>query len=387
MRFSRCALAAVVCAFITPATAGAVEYRTIFQDPGASPAQDLSLERHAIELIDAAPAGERITFAFRDFNRVPVASALVAAHRRGVVVDGVIDGSERNRPPVQLLAGELGADLVICGAPAFTFTSCIANTDAPSLQHNKFLTFSRLDDGRENVVLQTSKNFFGPSQLSYYNDMVEIDGDAALHAAYVEYLLAMQAQVRSDDHYVVRSGDDGRATIFTSPRRQPDRDTDDTIVDRMDESDCSVGGSASGHGLIRVANMAFRSERAVIMRKLASLAAAGCDIEVIVSAADGDILAGLAAAGIPVHPFFLRADGTRPQVIVHDKFWLVDAGSTVTGERTKLTYAGSSNWRGDEQRSDDLLLRIADDGVYDRYAGYWQLIRSRAASDQNRPAA
>ena len=39
------------------------------------------------------------------------------------------------------------------------------------------MTFSGLVDGRRDVVLQTSENFFGPSQFSYYNDMVVIDGD------------------------------------------------------------------------------------------------------------------------------------------------------------------------------------------------------------------
>ena len=72
---------------------------------------------------------------------------------------------------------------------------------------------------------------------------------------------------------------------------------------------------------------------------------------------------------------------------MHSKFWLVDAVSTRTGRRTKVVYAGSSNWRGDQQRSDDLLLRIADDGVYDAYAGYWEKIRDRAASDQATPAS
>jgi hypothetical protein len=368
------------------AASGAVSYKTIFQDPGANATQDLSLELHAIALIDATPEGARITFAFRDFNRQPVADALLRAHRRGVHVDGVVDGSERTRPAVQALLTELGPQrFVVCGSPTFAFNSCIANSEQPSLQHNKFLTFSRLDDGREHVVLQTSKNFLAPSQLTYYNDMVEIAGDTALHAAYVEYLFALKAQLRSDDHYIV-APDGGRNTIYTSPRRQPDRDTNDTIVDRMDEIDCSEGGSPTGKGLVRVANMAFRSERAVIMRKLVDLAEEGCDIDVVVSNADGDIMAGLVSAGVPVHPFFMRAIGGRAQVIVHDKFWLVDAKSTVTGARSRIVYAGSSNWRGDQQRSDDLLLRIVDDGVYSAYSDYWSKIRERAVSDLPRPA-
>ena len=172
--------------------------------------------------------------------------------------------------------------------------------------------------------------------------------------------------------------------MFPSPRPQADRYTDDTIVDRMGEIDCSEGGSASGKGLIRIANLAFRSERAVIMRKLVQLHREGCDIELIVTNADGDILSGLVSAGIPVHMFSLRALAPRPQVIVHSKFWLVDAKSTLTGARTKLAYVGSSNWRADQQYSDDMLLRIADDGVHAAYSEYWKLIKSRAASDQTR---
>ena len=370
------------------AAAGPIVYKPLFQDPGAVPGQDLSLENHAVSLINATPEGEKITFTLRDYNRQPISDALIAAHARGVEIDGVIDGGERNRTIVKDLQLALGADhFVICGSPTFTFNSCIANSLVPSLQHNKFLTFSKLSDERKDIVLQTSKNFFGPSQLSYYNDMVEIAGDGQLHDAYSEYVFDLKAQQRSDNHYFPTDGDDDRNTMFPSPRPQPDRDTDDTIVDRMDEIDCSEGGSASGKGLIRIANMAFRTERAVIMRKLVELKRQGCDIEVIVSNTDGDILSGLVSARIPVHPFFLRAiTDVRPQVIVHSKFWLVDAKSTVTGARTKLAYVGSSNWRADQQYSDDMLLRIADDGVHARYSEYWELIRSRAASDQTRPA-
>ena len=253
--------------------------------------------------------------------------------------------------------------------------------------HNKFLTFSRLADDRGPVVLQTSKNFLTPSQLTYYNDMVEIDGDVSLYEAYNDYFADLQAQVRSDDHFIV-APEAGPNTIFTSPRFQATRDVDDTIVERMDEIDCSEGGSASGRGLIRVANMAFRSERAAIVRKLGELHRAGCEIDVIATNLDGDIVAALASEGIRVRPFFLRRlSAAQPQVIVHSKFWLVDAISTRTGRRTKVVYAGSSNWRGDQQRSDDLLLRIVDDGVYDAYAGYWERIRDRAASDQATPAS
>jgi hypothetical protein len=383
-------LAAALCALAAaapPAAPAAISYRTLFQDPGPARTPDLSLDEHAIALVDATPEGEQLRFTFRDFNSQPITDALIAAHRREVDVRGVIDGGERNQLTVQQLVREIGADrVVVCGAPS-VFNSCISSADPPSLMHNKFMTFSRLADGRGPIVLQTSKNFLAPSQLTYYNDMVEIEGDVPLYDAYNAYFADLQAQVRSADHYVIAPAA-GPSTIFTSPRFQPDRESDDTIVDRMDEIDCSEGGSASGRGLIRVANMAFRSERAVIMRKLAQLHRDGCEIDVIATNLDGDIVAGLASAGIRVRPFFLRRlSAAQPQVIVHSKFWLVDARSTLTGHRTKVVYAGSSNWRGDQQRSDDLLLRMVDDGVYDAYAGYWEKIRGRVASDQSTPAS
>jgi hypothetical protein len=99
------------------------------------------------------------------------------------------------------------------------------------------------------------------------------------------------------------------------------------------------------------------------------------------------IIASLVSAGIPVYPFYQRAASTASgrRIIVHDKFWLVDAKSTLTGRRMKIAYVGTSNWRTDEQYSDDMLLRIVDDGVYDAYTNYWQLIKSRRVSDQDRP--
>ena len=156
-----CAASLLLLAFgvvVTTAQAEAppTTYRTYFQDPGPNGAQDLSLENHAIALIDATPPGEQITFAFRDFNRSTVADALIRAHQRGVLVDGVIDGGERTRTVVRNLVATIGPSRVaICGTPSFTYNSCISDAllGTESLMHNKFLTFSALTDGRQHVVV------------------------------------------------------------------------------------------------------------------------------------------------------------------------------------------------------------------------------------------
>jgi phosphatidylserine/phosphatidylglycerophosphate/cardiolipin synthase-like enzyme len=372
-----------------PLTAAqSIRFDTVFQTIDASRRQDLSIENRAIALTNATPAGERIMFAFRDFNRRPVVDALVAAKRRGVDVRGVIDGSERGRPALVPLKTALDAALVFCGSDVdFALHSCLANDpqysdDGKSLQHNKFMTFSRLADGREHVVLETSMNFLQPSQLTFFNDAVEISGDAALHTGYEDYVRDMMEQgaKRTNDRYTgYRVQGDGPTTLYPSPRPQADLDTDDTIVDRLGQIDCSDGGT------IRVANHEFRSERAVIMRKLAKLQRDGCDVDVIFSLAEGDIIAGLASAAIDVMPMFWRAQPDAqpalPEVRLHTKFWLVDAKVKATGERLKIAYVGSSNWRGNQQYSDDLLVRVIDNEVYDAYVAYWNLIAGRASTD------
>src|SRR5215212_3876105 len=93
--------------------ASAISYKTVFQDPGAIPGVDLRLEDRAVDLINATPGGQRITFAFRDYNRQRIADALIAARDRGVDVDGVIDGGERVQPVVQGLVSALGPDRAV----------------------------------------------------------------------------------------------------------------------------------------------------------------------------------------------------------------------------------------------------------------------------------
>jgi hypothetical protein len=362
-------------------------YETVFQAPDVTRAQDLTIENRAIALINATPSGERIDFAYRDFNRAPVIQALLAAKARGVLLRGVIDGGERARPPLVPLKAAMGDDLVYCGSDVgFALHSCLANDpqfseDGKSLQHNKFMLFSRLSDSRTNVVLETSMNFFNPSQLTYFNDAVVISGDADLYAGYLGYLLDMMKQgpLRTNDRYTgnVVTSSDGRATMYPSPRPQPDLLTNDTIAERLDEIDCTRGGT------ILAANQIFDVERAVIADRLVQLHTDGCDVRVIFTRADAKILATLASAGIVARPLYWEpVPASRlPQVRVHNKFWLVDARSKTTAEPAKLAFVGSSNWRADEQYSDDLLLEIADEQVHAAYRAYWQVIEQRASSD------
>jgi hypothetical protein len=351
-----------------------ITYETRLTNPVSSTAQDSTIEQYVIARIDEAQPGSKIGFAVRDWTVQAVADAVQRAADRGVDVTGVIDGDERTQAFLQNLVTNLGGKAVFCGAPDFAFNSCLSNVLQPGLMHNKFWLFSQLPDGSRDVVVETSQNWL-PSQRSLAQDMVRINNDAGLYGAYRTYLDDLKAQQRTDDYYRVASGDDGRNTIYPMPRRQANIWTDDTIVDRLDEVACP--------GTVRVAQAYFRRQRMAIADKLVDLERQGCDVEVINSNGDADVVAKLVNAGVRYDPFYLGLDGVQ----THTKYWLVDAGSTVTGTRTKIVYAGSDNWRADEQQTDDLLLRVSNDGVYDAYASHWEGLKARAVFVRKRAPA
>ena len=151
-----------------PALDASTTYETVFQAPDATRAQDLSIENRAIALINATPSEERIDFAYRDFNRAPVIQALLAAKARGVLLRGVIDGGERTRPPLVPLKTAMGDDLVCCGSDVASApllpgerSAVLRGRQEPAAQQVHALL--AVDDGRTNVVLETSMNFLNPA--------------------------------------------------------------------------------------------------------------------------------------------------------------------------------------------------------------------------------
>jgi len=367
-------------------SASAITYETRFVNLQPGGAEDRTIEQYVIDRINEAQPGTKIGFAVRDWTVQPIATALLNAHNRGVDITGVIDGGERNRAFLINLVNRLGGRVIFCGSPDYEFHSCISNVILPSsnpnrdhdplLMHNKFWLFSELPDGTKDVVLQTSQNWT-PTQRSQFNDMVRINGDTALYGGYWAYLDAMHAQARDDDYQPHSSAGTGaKNTMYPMPHHQGNIWSQDVIVDRLSEIDCSQGGSATGTGLVQVGQAFFRRQRMAVADQLIALEKHGCDVQVVNSHGDAEIVAELINAGIDYYPLFLGAirGGTT-----HTKYWLVDANRTVDGMRTKIVYAGSDNWRADEQQTDDMLLRIVNDGVYDAYANHWAGMKTRSA--------
>jgi hypothetical protein len=366
----------------TEEPASSIRYTTRFVHPGPAGQNDLTIENYIIAQINATPPGAQIAFAVRDWIRPQVATAVTNAHNRDVDVIGVIDGGERSRPFLQTMVAALGGRVIFCGTPTFEFFSCLSDVLTPGLMHNKFWTFSELADGSRNVVIQTSQNFTGP-QMHQFQDLVRIDGDVRLYDGYRAFVEDMKAQERTNDYFTdhVTSGDDGRNTLYPFPRFQPDPRTNDTIVDRLEEVDCSEGGSPDGTGLVRVAQFGFRSERMVIVDELAELVGKGCLVEVINTNGDPEVVAELVNQGVTYIPLFHGST----DVGTHTKLWFADAKNTDSDARKKIVYAGSANWRQDQHQTDDALLRVVDDGVYADYEAYWHEMRERAGYTRGRP--
>lgn len=108
-----------------------------------------------VHFIDASPKDAELHIAIYLFNYVPIREALIKANNRGVIVNLLIDYSERsdNTSTIRELK-KRSRDIEIIKV----------KNDASSIaiNHNKFILFSKVataTDTLRNIVFQTSQNF------------------------------------------------------------------------------------------------------------------------------------------------------------------------------------------------------------------------------------
>ncbi len=347
--------------------------RTLFNYPPPGEVDD-TIEDEVIDLLDAAADGSQVRASFFSFSRVRVAEAFADAQDRGVDVE-VILGNTNIHPDgndyagVAVLRDRLGEDLTICNEGAEERTAgCIGTR----INHNKFITFSELDDGARHVVMQTSANMNNP-QRREANNLVAIHGDQGLFDAYNSHWEDQKAQQEDEDYYHYVDGDfDVRAYFF--PRQDGD-----TIVEILDDVSCAPGAT------LHVAMAFFSDARTEIAERLVSLDGQGCKVRVLLrekeefTSPGEEILSILSSGDIdlayfPEGPF---EDGTAR--ILHSKYMLIDAPVGEHSQWQQLVLTGSHNYNiSSLERNDEVLLRIRDDKTHGHFVTDWERLRPHA---------
>ena len=341
-------------------------FETEFTQPQPD-APDHSIEDRVVELLDQTPDDARVLAAFYTFSRERVAQAFIDAYERGVdvrIVLGNTNTFDDGTPwdAVQLLDDELGDRLTICSEDEEHHEGgCMGD----NIHHNKFITFSELDDGSEDLVLQTSANLTS-AQLEQFNNMVLTRGDSDLYSAFVSYWNDLQPDVTDLAYDRYEHGEQTKAYFFPHADGDP-------ILDVLDEVRCDVETD------IYLAVAFFTNARVPVAEQLRQLDDDGCNVFVVlrerpeVFSPGDEIIDELERGDINLGIF--RED---EEIQLHSKYLAIDGGYGADDD-SRVVWTGSHNYTWFALRNnDEVLLKIRDDDVFDAHRDDWIHIRNRA---------
>ena len=332
--------------------------QTIFNEPLNG--SDFTAQNAMIDLLRQASPGSEVHIAIYEWDSIPYAEAVEFAVSRGVTVRVVADGNKMDPAVEQRLVAAIGrGNVTLCGRGA-----CIGT----GINHNKFMLFSRLDDGSTNVVMQGSHNF-RDSQNRRFNHLVVVRGDNALYTHYRDYWTDLRGQGQNPNYYDVHgdfTGDTGVKGYFFP------RGRGDLIISVLNNVHCDPGAE------LHVGMAFFKDARGVeVARTLREKRDAGCGVHIIVGNYLGDD---------PPSPSQAVQDMLRGMdwriydqggVTVHSKYLLIRARYATGDEVETLVFAGSHNYtNGALRTNDEALLRLNDAASYNAFLAHWNRMRA-----------
>lgn len=314
-------------------------------------AKDTSIVSEVVRQVNATRRGDTIRAAVfqwtLDAPVAPLANAMVAAEERGVDVRAVLgtrtDAPSANDPVIGKLKAA-GAQVRQCSG------SCLPNADGTRKgpMHNRFFLIER---GGAPTVLVTSFSFVR-SHTTQSHNLLGVHGDRALFDFYTSYWNRLYAGNWDGwtDKNKGTTASPARAWVF--PRGN------DPVAEQLAE----ITGCASGDRVL-VAHANFQSGRPAVRTQLDRIQALGCTVRVVV----------LDAA--TSSPRWIEEKLGSGNVKVHDvnrnKYIVAEAG--FGGTHRAVVWTGTHNLNGNGlKHADDNLLRVANQGVADRYAQHFQ---------------
>ncbi|MEV0406246.1 phospholipase D-like domain-containing protein [Actinoallomurus sp. NPDC050550] len=332
-----------------PRNDGAHAIRTgpIFNSPQGGSAKRDAIADQIGRLIAGTPSGQTITIAIYHFASLDTAAQLVAANRRGVHVQVVLDHESTAYAAYRTLR-RLGHNtrkrswVVVCRRDR----GCIG----PSFNHNKFFLFSSTL-GTRDVVVQTSANATDGARDTQWNDALIIE-DAGVRAGYLRYFNDLAAQhATADYHRAVQSGP-YRIDFFPWAKGDP-------ISDALDKVSCAGG--------TRLRLSLGHFTWAPIAQRLWKLDDEGCRVQVVFDRigrrAARRMTKSKGRNGGPE----IRYLSENARVYAHSKYLLIDGG--YQGKRQKVVFTGSNNYTDvGFHGHDEAMITIADGALEDRYA-------------------
>ena len=336
-----------------------------FNDPTGSRSQQTVLMDQIIAAVNNVPKGSVIRFVAYSFDYQPMVDALLAAKKRGADVRLLID-SHTETAQIRQLRSKLGTGRSDGSYLRTCKYSCMANK--PSFIHSKLYLFSQTGSATR-VAMNSSANPAETGISKSWNNTYTTVGDKTLYDAYVDNFNDMLPDKTNTDYY--HTVESGIYKEYFFPRAGSTKKSD-TLYNILNDVSCPSS--------IKVSTYFWTSARLYLANKLVALQKAGCSVEVVYPDGRGnqdtiypEVTSALLKGNIPTW-------NTRSNngLYVHNKVILINGTyQGVPGQQ--IVYATSQNLTITSLRkSNEVLLRIPDAGVYWAYAGNFDSIKGKS---------
>jgi hypothetical protein len=336
----------------------------IFATPGRDPADNRAV--HAlVENIRHTPRGATIRIVAYSFSVFEVSDPLIAADRRGVHVQVIVDGRHSHEfEATQALERALGTDR---HHKSFIVLTDRSARGTVSHSHQKSWSFSRTGDSRH-VVMVGATNLSVLGTTDQYSDMYTfVDRPDVWRAFSTIFRAQARDQPVPDPAVTARLG---RDTAYFDPGFSM---THDPIAETI----AGIPADPSTH--IRIVMYAWHPPRGQrIVDLLLEKLRGGATVDIVRGPFVHQPLDQLVAAGAKVHRGVF-ADGEH----VHDKLMIVE--EVRNGRAEHFVTTGSDNWGNVSFLRDDVDVKIGL-GVdeYQSYVGFFDRLVHRGAAGRSR---
>jgi len=366
-------------------------YQGAFFNNPHIPSQRYRIERRLLDTLRHVPKGETVRIALYSFDRIPVANAIVAAHKRGVRIQMLLNDHWENRA-MQIVRAALGTNT---RAKNFIYkckSGCRTLVDQYRNLHSKFYLFPKAGKS-ERVIALGSHNFTMNADRHQWNDIFFFQAKKDLYREFVKTFNDMKKDYSKTQPSLHFCGtptgsfcDDSvdKYTNWVFPKKSTPQS--DLVLNMLNKIQCLTPDGAGGQTRTKLA-LSMHTMRGARGNYLAAAIrqkwAEGCDFRVsygligfrtkqILGAATARGRIPLRSTGLDYDPdddFDLNNDGDDDVILTyytHQKYFVIQG--TYNGHPgTSMVLTGSSNWASLGTAQDEIFFTILGAGNARRY--------------------
>jgi len=353
-----------------------------FNDPHLK-AGHFRIESKVIDTIRHVPKGATIRIAVYSFDRMPVADALIAAHRRGVKVQMLLNDHQDTKA-MKAIRAAIGTNRF---AKSFIYKckeSCRGKANQYNNLHSKFYSFTQAGKSKD-VLAVGSANMMLNADLHQWNDLYFMSGDHDLFAQFTDLFKDMKHDysTRQKARFFCGTPANGttcddsvdKYTVWAFPKLSGPKN--DLVLDMLNKIQCLTpdGNGGQTRTKLALAMHTMRGKRGdYIASAIRQKFAEGCDFRVdygligyhtkqILGASTARGRIPLRSTGLDYHPdddFDLNHDGEDDVILdyySHQKYFVIQG--TYNGvPNTNMVLTGSSNWASLSTANDEIWFTI-----------------------------